>query len=484
MSVVVDLGAARAARAVLVEPDTERALCGCALFAAEAVDEVANLVASDDFGDPRARLVWDAITRLHARAEPVDLLTLRNELASLGTLQRVGDDYVLAVTEWVPTVEGAEHYARRIRRLARARAVLAAARRIEAAAAQPIEDLDAFVADAETAVVTAARSRAESRGPVAMKDALIETFEEITEAANAVNEGRDPGDAIGTRFPRFDRMLGGGARPGNVIIIAGRPGMGKTAIGLDIALSLRKGPGIFYELEMSRGELVRRALSNEGRVDGGRIRTAKLGRDEWNRLTSAAGMLTNLGFYVDDTPAVTLSYIRATARRQKAREGLAWILIDYVNLMRSDDRGISREEQVASTSRGLKGLAKELEVPVYVLAQLNRKVEDRGKNDRRPQLADLRESGSLEQDADIIAFVYREELYRPDDDEVRGLGELIVAKQRSGPTGTVHMRYLKEYTRFEELADDRGPMPSFGGLEPYEPDRRLPDDDDDDWSDP
>jgi replicative DNA helicase len=461
-----------------VDPDIERALCGCVALDNAAIDEAIDLVAPADFGTLSGRHTWEAMLALHKRGEPIDLLTLRGELDTGGRLERVGEAYVLAISEWLPSPHGAEHYARRIRQLAGVRKIVAACREVELRASRPIDDLAGFVADAEARVASAARERAEARGPVALKDAVVEVFEGMTAAADAVSRGEQPDGAIGTRFTALDARLGGGFRPGNLIIIAGRPGMGKTAIALDLALSMQRSPGIVFSLEMSRDELARRALASEARVDGGRIRTASLAREDWTRLTSAAGSLTNLGVHIDDTPGATLSHIRATSRRMKAREGLAWIVVDYLQLMRSDERGIGREEQIGGISRGLKMLAGEFEIPVVALAQLNRELEKRPITNRRPQLSDLRDSGAIEQDADVVAFVYREEMYQRDNPDVKGLAELIIGKQRSGPTGTIGMRYLAEYTRFEEHAKPSAWQSMPDGV--YDPDPRIPDDD---WSD-
>ncbi|MGE3628952.1 MAG: replicative DNA helicase, partial [Sandaracinaceae bacterium] len=246
--------------------------------------------------------------------------------------------------------------------------------------------------------------------------------------------------------------------PGELIVIAGRPGMGKTALAMNIALhacATRQVPVVVFNLEMAKEELARRLLCSEARVDGGRMRTGMLTRDDWTRLTSSAGTLTNIPLFIDDTPAISIMELRGKARRLMSEQnGLGLIVIDYLQLMRAGTRVESREKEVSEISRSLKALSKELRVPVVALSQLNRGVETRAGKDKRPQLSDLRESGAIEQDADVIMFVFREEFYNRDDPELRGIAEIIIGKQRAGPVGIVKARFFHEYTRFENLDDD------------------------------
>jgi len=436
------------------DPQLEAGLLAHVLLDNQAIDEVADVVEEGDFGTSAAALAFAAMVRLRGAGAPIDLLTLRSELQAVGALERVGEPYLLQLHDHIPTGASAEHYARRIRGLSAVRAVLTTAREIQVRGSGPIEDPAAFIAEAEAAMSAAARSRAESRGLVSMRGAVRETVQRLVESAARMQEGGKPDGAVATRFSRLNGILGGGFRPGELHILAGRPGMGKTAIALDLALSMHVSPGIVFSLEMSRDELARRALSSEGRIDGGRMRLVTMAREDWERLQAAAVTLAERGVFIDDTPGATISHIRSESRRQKARGGLAWMLIDYLQLMAPDDRGKSREEQVGAISRGLKALARELDVPVIALAQLNRDLEKRPVADRRPKLSDLRDSGSIEQDADSVLFIYREEVYRRDAMEVKGLGELLVGKQRAGPTGRVNLRFFPEYTRFEELGDD------------------------------
>jgi replicative DNA helicase len=232
--------------------------------------------------------------------------------------------------------------------------------------------------------------------------------------------------------------------------------MGKTAFALNIAANAcatAKASVVVFSLEMPKVQLVKRLLCSEARVDGGRLRTADLSRDDWPRLAEAAGRLTDMKMWIDDTPALSVLELRSKARRLKAESDLSLIVVDYMQLMRSGSRNDSREQEISEISRSLKGLAKELELPIIALSQLNRGVESRGSNDRRPQLSDLRESGAIEQDADTIWFIYRDEVYNKESED-RGIAEVIIGKQRSGPTGTCRVRFKNEFTRFENIQED------------------------------
>jgi replicative DNA helicase len=266
-----------------------------------------------------------------------------------------------------------------------------------------------------------------------------------------------------TGFDRLDKMTAG-MHPGDLIIIAGRPGMGKTSFALNIAINacrMRKSPIVVFSLEMPKEQLANRLLCSEARVDAGKLRTGYLGRDDWPKLTQAAGNLSDLPFWLDDTPGLTLMELRAKTRRLKAEHGLGLIVIDYLQLMRAGTKTDSREQEISEISRSLKGMAKELELPVIALSQLNRGVESRGNKDKRPQLSDLRESGAIEQDADTIMFIYRDEVYNPESTE-KNVAEIIVGKQRAGPTGTVRCMFMREYTRFENMADELQAPDEYG----------------------
>lgn len=431
----------------------ERAVLACIIVEPDTFDEVAELLEENDFTVPLHRAVWRAVAALRGRGAGVDLLTVRQELADAGKLalvERGGMDLSELCTS-VPSVVLAEQYAERV-------AELAARRRMEEAlraAMVTISDRGIPTADAmdgvESLVFSAAGRRAERGGLVPASEGVRSVFEHI----KAVSEGNAP-PALSTGLLDLDKKLGG-LRPGQLMVLAGRPGMGKSALALGMALraaSQGRGAVPFFSLEMPDDEVWRRAMSHESRVSGNAILTSTFTSDDHVRLSRGAGQVQGLPLYVDAPPVLSLPRLRSRCRRLMYREGaLAAIVVDYLQLMSSGARNESREQEIATISRGLKSLAKELECPVIALAQLNRSLESR--SDKRPILSDLRESGAIEQDADIIAFVYRDEVYKPETED-RGIAEIIVGKQRGGPTGTVRVLWNAGCTRFDSLDTHRG----------------------------
>lgn len=449
-------------RGVIGDPIVERDVLGSILLDARRLDEVSDFLRPEHFVFARWGTIFAAMLDMRREGQPVELVTLRAALLARGDLDRVGgDETLLSLSETIPISQHVEHYARRVYGYAVQRAIVDAARQVLMRGIAPLDDVGTFALEAEAAIARAAAAHQVTTEIATMKSVVIETFERVTERA----EGKETaGKPVPLGWPTLDRKLGGGARPGDLVLIGARPGMGKTAFGLAAGIALaRHGPVPVFSLEMSRWQLGERALSHEARVDGGRIRTAMLTRDDWTALTTEAGRLASLPLFVEDTPSITVEYMRAVCRRLTAKHGrLAGIVVDYVQLLRTTERYDSREQQIAHISRTLKAIAKELEAPVLALVQLNRKLEER--SDKRPMLSDLRESGALEQDADVVLFLYREEVYKPQDTEVRGVGEIIIGKQRNGPTGTVRARWHAEYTRFDELdasereAEDAAPF--------------------------
>ena len=442
----------------------ERAVLGDALLENGALDEAQALLPSGELFYAKSRgAIYDAMRRIRKRGEPVELVTLRADLVAHKQLSLAGgDEELLMLTETIPTTQNVEHHARIVRDLAALRSVGTTLLKLQSELAAPIESPREWCVEAEAKLAEAVAQHEETRGPVEIKSCVIETFERVTQLEQARRDGVTiEGAPLPTGFSSLDRKLGGGLRGGELVIVAGRPGMGKTAFALNAAAGLCSAglPGAIFSLEMTRHELSQRLICAEGRIDTGRLRTGLMTRDDWTRATGAAGAITNWPLAIDDTASANMAYIRAQARRLHARGKLKWTAIDYLQLMtpaeRRKDR--NRENEVAEISRSAKLLAKELEVPVVLLSQLNREAERR--TDKRPTLGDLRESGAIEQDADVILFLYREELYRRDDPEVRGLAEIIIGKQRNGPTGSVKARYFGEYTRFEELHDDDPAQP-------------------------
>ena len=431
--------------------EAERAVLGGVLLENQAMDVVLEILSATDFYSEANSQIFEAMVGLFQRHQPVDQVTLREALVHAGKLSAVGgDDYLLSLTNTIPTVANIEAHARIVRDKAIVRRLIGACHEIAAQGYGEYGGVEQFLDEAESSVFAVAKQR--SRSPYEhVKEVVMRAFQEIHETAKR-------GESITglpTGFGVLDKLTAG-MHAGDLIIVAGRPGMGKTAFALNVAFnacSQTKQAAAVFSLEMPKQQLVRRLLGCEARVEGNRIRTGRLLKDDWPKLADAAGLLSELPLWIDDTPGINMLELRAKARRLKSEVGLSLLVVDYLQLMRSGSRNDSREQEISEISRNLKSLAKELEIPVVALSQLNRGVESRGVKDKRPQLSDLRESGAIEQDADTIWFIYRDEVYNRDSDD-RGVAEVIVGKQRAGPTGTCRLRFFSEYTRFDNLADD------------------------------
>lgn len=430
--------------------EAERAVLGGILLENEAINVVLEVLSLDDFYSEANAKIFDAMTELFRRSQPVDHVTLREALDHSGKLAGVGgDEYLLSLTNTIPTVTNIQAHARIVREKSVVRRLIQVCHEVTSRGYGDYGGVEEFLDESESSIFAVARER--TRNPYEhVKEVVMRTFQEIHETANR-------GEAITglpTGFSLLDKMTAG-MHGGDLIIVAGRPGMGKTSFALNVAhnaCEAAKVPVAVFSLEMPKGQLVRRLLGSEARVDGNRIRTGQLHKEDWPKLADAAGTLSELPIWIDDTPAITLLELRAKARRLRSEVGLSLIVVDYLQLMRSGSRNDSREQEISEISRSLKALAKELEIPVIALSQLNRGVESRGVKDKRPQLSDLRESGAIEQDADTIWFIYRDEVYNRESDD-RGIAEIIVGKQRAGPTGTCRVRFFSEYTRFDDLAE-------------------------------
>ena len=443
--------------------EAERAVLGGVLLRNEALNTLTELpLEAPDFYSDAHNKIYEAMCELFAAGQPVDSVTLREKLATAGRLQGVGgDEYLLALTNTIPTVANIEAHGKIVREKAIVRRAIVAAHEIAAKGYSDYGTLETFLDTSEKAIFDVARHHL--RSPYEhINDVVVRTFEQITEAA----ERKEHITGLPSGFEGLDRKTAG-MHPGDLIICAGRPGMGKTAFALNVALNAcraRQSPVAFFSLEMPKEQLASRLLCIEAQVDAGKLRTGHLSREDWPRLANAAGQLSELPIWLDDTPGLTLMELRGKTRRLKSESDLGLIVIDYLQLMRSGVKNDSREQEISEISRSLKAMAKELKLPVIALSQLNRGVETRGTKDKRPQLSDLRESGAIEQDADTILFIYRDVVYNPETPDP-DIAEIIIGKQRAGPTGTVRCLFRREFTRFDNLDEQHGegePFESFG----------------------
>jgi len=383
------------------------------------------------------------------RNEPADLITLSELLKAKGELEAVGGStYLASLADQVPTAANIAHYARIIREKAILRQLINSATDIATRGFEEQGNVDEFLDAAEKVIFDIAEKKIKSAF-VSIGDMIKDTLKTV----ERLYERKELVTGVPTGFKDLDKLTAG-LQPSDLIIVAGRPSMGKTALALNIATyaSLNAGIGVaVFSLEMAREQLVLRMLCSEARVDNSKVRAGYLGERDFPKLANAAGRLHEALIYIDDTPAISVLELRAKTRRliRDREKKLGLVIVDYLQLMRGMGAASNREQEISEISRSLKALAKELRVPVIALSQLNRRVEDRG--DRRPMMADLRESGAIEQDADVIAFIYRDEVYNQKSQD-KGIAEVIVAKQRNGPIDTVRLAFLNEYTRFEDLA--------------------------------
>jgi replicative DNA helicase len=429
----------------------EASVLGGVLLSNDALDVTVEILAPEDFYSEANRHIYQGMLELAKNGQPVDLVTLRAQLESAGKLPAVGgDDYLFSLTNTIPAVANIEAHARIVREKAIVRGLISACHEITSRGYADYGPLDQFLDGAEKSIFDVSKERI--RHPYEhVRSVVTRTFEQISAAA----ERKEHITGLPTGFTQLDKKTAG-MHPGELIIVAGRPSMGKTALALNVAVNAarsREGVQVvFFSLEMPKEQLASRMLCSEARVDASLVRTGNIPRDSWPALVQAANDVSELPIWIDDTPGLSLMELRAKARRLKVERGLSLVIVDYLQLMRSGTRTESREQEISEISRSLKGLAKELSLPVMALSQLNRGVETRGTKDKRPQLSDLRESGAIEQDADTIIFVYRDEVYDKESRD-KGIAELIVGKQRQGPTGTVRCSFSHEHTRFGNLQE-------------------------------
>jgi len=429
--------------------EAEQSILGGILLDNQALNTVLEVLTRSDFYSDGHRKIFDAIVDLFERGEPCDIVTLSSNLKNRQTLESVGGmAYLSLLVENVTSAANIAYYVRIVKEKAILRDLITTATEILHKTYNAGTDIDSVLDEAEHAIFEISENKIRPSFHK-IKDIVKDNFREL----ERLSERQDLITGVPTGFDKLDEITSGLQRS-DLIIIAGRPSMGKTAFALNIAQSAALKSGIsvaVFSLEMAKEQLVFRMLSSEAKVDSQRLRKGFLGETDWKKLVKASSDLSEASIYIDDSPAITVLEMKAKARRLKADVGLGLVILDYLQLMRSSGNKESREQEISEISRSLKALAKELNVPVVALSQLNRKVEDR--TNRRPQMADLRESGAIEQDADVIAFIYRDEVYnKADDNPEKGIAEVIIGKQRNGPTGTVKLAFLEKYTCFENLA--------------------------------
>jgi len=429
--------------------EAESSILGGILLENDAINTVVEAVTPDDLYRESHRKIFRAMIDLWDRNEPVDLITLSDQLKAKGELDVVGGSaYLAELASQVPTAANVGYYAQIVREKAILRRLVQAATDIATRGLEERGEVEDFLDDAERVIFDISEKRVTSSF-VRVGDVVKDSIKKVEQ----LYERKEMITGVPSGYQDLDRLTAG-LQPSDLLIVAGRPSMGKTALALNIAANAAfKGVGVaVFSLEMSMEQLVLRMLCSEAHVDHSRIRTGYLQEREFPALVMAAGRLGDTPVFIDDTPAVSVLEVRAKARRlvRDKTKQVGLIVIDYLQLMRGRGGSNNREQEISEISRSLKALAKELNVPVIAISQLNRRVEDRG--DKRPMMSDLRESGAIEQDADVIMFIYRDEVYNPDSEENKGTAEIIIAKQRNGPVGTVKLTFLKEYTRFEDYA--------------------------------
>ncbi|WP_027086783.1 replicative DNA helicase [Cohnella panacarvi] len=427
--------------------EAEQAVLGAILLEAEALITSMERLRAEDFYSVSHQRIYEAMVALGEDGEPIDLVTLTARLQDLGQLDEVGGvSYLAKLAGAVPTAANVEYYAQIVEEKSMLRRLIRTATQIVSSGYASEDDVGLLLSDAERRIMELSHNRSSS-GFISIRDVLMDVFERVEFLYN--HRGGVTG--IPSGFVDLDKMTSGFQR-NDLIILAARPSVGKTAFALNVAqnVAVRASETVaIFSLEMSAAQLVQRMICAESNVDATRMRTGDLKGDDWEKLSMAIGSLSEAQIYIDDTPGITVADIRAKCRRLKKEKGLGMVLIDYLQLIQGRGKaGENRQQEVSEISRTLKMIARELEVPVIALSQLSRGVEQR--QDKRPMMSDLRESGSIEQDADIVAFLYRDDYYDKET-EKKNIIEIIIAKQRNGPVGTVELVFLKQFNKFVNL---------------------------------
>lgn len=437
--------------------EAEQSVLGAILLENHAIDRAIEMITPDDFYKESHRRIYTAMLDLVESAEPIDIITLPEVLKRRDELEKIGGlSYLTLLLNTVPNAANIRYHCKIVREKAILRNLINSTTDLLTKAYMEPENVDEFLDEAERVVFSIAEKKIKpSFFPI--KDVIKDSFELVEK----LYDRKEMITGLPTGYKELDEMTAG-LQSSDLIIVAGRPSMGKTAFCLNVAVNaaIKSGlPVALFSLEMSKEQLVLRMLASEARIDAKQLRTGHLAQSDWNKLTSGAGTLSEARIFLDDSSALNVLELRAKARRLKREHGLGLIIIDYLQLMRGYGNVESRQQEISDISRSLKGLAKELNCPVIALSQLNRAIETR--QDRKPLLADLRESGAIEQDADVIMFIYREEFYKrcecPPDGQCmcgrRGKATIVIGKQRNGPTGEVNLTFLNRYARFEDRSD-------------------------------
>ena len=427
--------------------EAEQAVIGSMLTDKEAVSAAIEVLKPEDFYREDNRIIFEAILSLYGRSEPIDIITIKSELSSMGKFEAVGGlEYIAELPDKVPTTANVEQYIKIVEEKSVLRNLIKTANEIITLGYDQTQEVDSIIDGAEKKIFEVMQKK-NQKGYTPIKDILVETFTELEQLYN--QKQRITG--IPTGFSDLDFRTSG-LHNSDLILVAARPAMGKSAFALNIATNAAvraKVPVAIFSLEMSKEQMTSRILCSEAMVDSNKVRTGKIDDEEWGKLAAASGELSEANIYIDDTPGISIMEIRAKCRKMKIEKNIGLVVIDYLQLVQgSGKRGSSREQEIAEISRSLKILAKEINVPVIALSQLSRAPEQRP--DHRPMLSDLRESGSIEQDADIVMFLYRDDYYN-EDSEKKNIAEVILAKHRAGSTGTVELLWLGNYTKFANM---------------------------------
>ena len=428
--------------------EAEQAILGCMLTDKDSVISAIEVLKEEDFYREDNKTIYSAIVSLYAKNEPIDIITVKAELIEQGTFERVGGlAYLAELPEKVPTTANVDKYIKIVEEKSLTRHLIKSANELIALGYDETEEVTSIMDMAEKKIFSLSEKKS-NKGYAAIKDVLVSTFAELEKLSN--QKGKITG--ISTGFADLDHKTAG-LHNSDLLIIAARPAMGKSAFAINLATNAAvksNVPVVIFNLEMSKEQVANRILSSEAMVDSNKIRTGQLEESDWMKLAEASGVLSEAPIYIDDTPGINIMEIRAKCRKLKMEKDLGLVVIDYLQLIQgSGKKNTSREQEISEISRSLKILAKEINVPVIALSQLSRAAEQR-KEDHRPMLSDLRESGAIEQDADIVIFLYRDDYYN-EDSEKKNVAEIILAKHRGGSTGTVELAWLPNYTKFANL---------------------------------